>query len=82
MIDVDAEPPAASNSEDYLRTHLRQVLTIHQKMFEKLLCETSQLPLELAELLEDAANVYLGISEEISERHRLYRALGTTASRN
>lgn len=51
------------------QAQVRQVVTIHQAMFDKLLADHVDLPLELAELLEDAANVYLGLSEEISQRH-------------
>lgn len=51
------------------QAQVKQVVTIHQAMFDKLLADHVDLPLELAELLEDAANVYLNLSEEISQRH-------------
>jgi hypothetical protein len=51
------------------RSELMQVVTVHQAMFQKLLFEHPALPLELAELFEDAGNVYLGFSEAISAQH-------------
>jgi hypothetical protein len=54
---------------DFFRTYLKQVVTIHHVMFEKLLFQSNGIPLELAELFEDAGNVYLDISEQISKRH-------------
>jgi hypothetical protein len=54
---------------DFFRSYLKQVVTIHHAMFEKLLFQSDGVPLELAELFEDAGNVYLDISEQISRRH-------------
>lgn len=55
---------------------MNQILEIHRVMFEKLLSDGAvPPPLALAELLEDAANVYLGLSEQISEMHRLARGI-------
>ena len=65
-------PPLTDNVET-VRAEIAQVLTLHQAMFQKLLFERSALPLELAELFEDAANVYLGFSEAISAQHLLAR---------
>src|SRR5215207_2855967 len=51
------------------RSYLQQVVTLHTAMFQKLLFEADGVPLELAELFEDAGNTYLGISESISWHH-------------
>lgn len=56
---------------DFFRSYLKQVVGIHQVMFEKLLAEDTELPLELAELFEDAGNTYIRISERISEDYLL-----------
>jgi hypothetical protein len=55
---------------DFLRSYLQQVVTIHYAMFEKLLFQSEGLPLELAELFEDAGNAYLDISDQITRRYR------------
>ena len=55
---------------DFFRSYLQQVVTIHHAMFEKLLFQSDDVPVELAELFEDAGNVYLDISEQISRRHQ------------
>ncbi len=54
---------------DFFRSYLKEVVTIHHVMFEKLLFESEGVPLELAELFEDAGNVYISISERISKRY-------------
>ncbi len=54
---------------DFFRSYLKQVVTIYHAMFEKLLFQSDGVPLELAELFEDAGNVYLDISEQISRQH-------------
>ncbi len=54
---------------DFYRSHLKQVVSIHRAMFEKLLFEEdSAVGLDLAELFEDAGKTYLKIAERISER--------------
>jgi len=54
---------------DYFRSHLKQVVSIHRVMFEKLLFEEdSDMGPELAELFEDAGKTYLKIAQRISER--------------
>ena len=54
---------------DFFRSHLKQVVSIHRVMFEKLLFEEdSAVGPELAELFEDAGKTYLKIAEHISER--------------
>jgi len=53
---------------DFSRTYLKQVVTIHQAMFEKLLFdEDAAVSLDLAELFRDAGKTYLQISERINE---------------
>jgi hypothetical protein len=53
---------------DFSRTYMKQVVTIHQAMFEKLLFdENTAVSLDLAELFYDAGRTYLQISERISE---------------
>jgi hypothetical protein len=54
---------------DFFRSHLKQVVSIHRVMFEKLLFEEdSDVGPELAELFEDAGKTYLRIAESISDR--------------
>jgi hypothetical protein len=53
---------------DFSLIYLKQVVTIHQAMFEKLLFdEDAAVSLELAELFQDAGRTYLQISERINE---------------
>lgn len=54
----------------FLRKDLRRVVNIHTVMFQKLLFQVEELPLELADLFEDAGNRYLDISEQITRLHR------------
>jgi len=55
---------------DFFRSYLQQVVTLHTAMFQKLLFEgEGSVPLELAELFEDAGNTYIRISESISKHH-------------
>lgn len=60
---------------EYFRAHLKQVVTLHMAMFEKLLFESDDIPVELAELFEDAGNTYIDISETISRQLFLNRFL-------
>jgi hypothetical protein len=54
---------------DFFRSHLKQVVSIHRVMFEKLLFEEdSAVGPELAELFEEAGKTYLQIAERISDR--------------
>jgi hypothetical protein len=54
---------------DFFRSHLKQVVSIHRAMFEKLLFEEdSDMGPELAELFQDAGTTYLQIAERISAR--------------
>jgi hypothetical protein len=53
---------------DFSRTYLKQVVAIHQAMFEKLLFDDdAAVSLDLAELFQDAGRTYLQISERINE---------------
>ena len=53
---------------DFSRAYLRQVVSIHQAMFERLLFdEDASVGRDLAELFQDAGKTYLQISERISE---------------
>lgn len=53
---------------DFSRTYMKQVVAIHQAMFEKLLFEEdAAVSLDLAELFHDASKTYLQISERIKE---------------
>jgi len=66
----------AAEIMDFFRTYLQQVVTLHTAMFQKLLFEgEGGVPLELAELFEDAGNTYITISESISTHHLQRRAL-------
>ena len=54
---------------DFFRSRLKEVVSIHRVMFEKLLFdEDSDLGPELAELFEDTGKTYLRIAERISDR--------------
>jgi hypothetical protein len=56
-------------SVDFFRSHLKQVVSIHRAMFEKLLFEEdSDVGPELADLFRDAGKTYLQIAEGISAR--------------
>ena len=53
---------------DFFRDHLKQVVSIHRVMFEKMLFEEdSAVGPELAELFQDVGETYLKLSERISE---------------
>ena len=53
---------------DFSRTYMKQVVAIHQAMFEKLLFDDdAAVSLDLAELFQDAGRTYLQISERINE---------------
>jgi hypothetical protein len=55
---------------DFSRTYMKQVVAIHQAMFEKLLFdEDAIVSLDLAELFDDAGRTYLQISERINETY-------------
>jgi hypothetical protein len=62
-----SNPRNASTTVDFSRSYLKQVVAIHQAMFEKLLVQDAAVSLELAELFHDAGKTYLQISERINE---------------
>ena len=55
---------------DFFGYHVREVVTIHRIMFERLLFQEERPTLALAELLEDAANTYMDFAAEISRNQR------------
>ncbi|WP_375412601.1 hypothetical protein [uncultured Bradyrhizobium sp.] len=58
----------ASITLDFYRSHLKQVVAIHQVMFQKLLFEEeAAVGLDLAELFDDVGKTYLQIAEHISQ---------------
>ena len=61
---------------DFHRSYLKQVVSIHQAMFAKLLFEEdSAVGPELAELFQDIGRTYLQISKQINENCSSYRSL-------
>jgi hypothetical protein len=50
------------------RSHVEQVVTIHQAMFQRLLFGSDAMSLELGRLFEDAGRTYLEIARDF-ERH-------------
>ena len=61
---------------DFSRTYMKQVVAIHQAMFEKLLFdEDAAVSLDLAELFHDAGRTYLRISERINETYLSHHSL-------
>jgi hypothetical protein len=57
-----------SAAVDFSRIYMKQVVAIHQAMFEKLLFdERAAVGLDLAELFYDAGKTYLQIAERINE---------------
>lgn len=65
----DAPLEGPDGDVEFLRASVMEVITIHTAMFEKLLFQGKDLPLDLAELFEDIANTYLTFSESISRLH-------------
>ena len=69
-------PQNTSTTVDFSRTYMKQVVAIHQAMFEKLLFdEKAGVSLELAELFDDAGRTYLQISERINETYLSHHSL-------
>jgi hypothetical protein len=58
--------PSSAAATDMLGAYLRQVVSIHTKMFEKLLFDQRAMSHELADLFEEAGTSYLQLSEMIS----------------
>jgi len=58
----------SGNVVDFHRSYLKQVVSIHQAMFARLLFdEDTVVGPELAELFQDIGRTYLQISEQINE---------------
>jgi hypothetical protein len=61
---------------DFSRIYLKQVVVIHQAMFERLLfAEDATVSLDLAELFQDAGRTYLQIAERINETYLSQQSL-------
>jgi hypothetical protein len=61
---------------NYFRAHLKEVVSIHRVMFEKLLFEEdSAVGPELADLFQDVGETYLKISARISENCSSHHSL-------
>lgn len=56
----------SNNAPDY-RLHLQQVMAIQTETLRRLISDDSTPPLEMAAVLEDMANAYLDISDEIRD---------------
>lgn len=69
----DPETWEADVLVEFFRSYLKQVVTIHSAMFDKLLFQGEGIPVELAELFEDAGNTYLDIAERINDEHQRRR---------
>ncbi len=67
MMDVDDSYEVKLMIE-LCRHHLKQVTTLQQPVLEVLLEREEQLPMDFAELLEEAANIYLSVSKRIRPR--------------
>jgi hypothetical protein len=53
---------------DFSRAYLKQVVAIHQTMFERLLfAEDATVSVDLADLFHDAGRTYLQIAQRINE---------------
>ena len=65
-----------STTVDFSRTYMKQVVAIHQAMFEKLLFdEDAAVSLDLAELFQDVGKTYLQISRRINENCSSHHSL-------
>jgi hypothetical protein len=56
----------SNNAPDY-RQHLQQVMAIQSETIRRLISDNSTPLLEMAAVLEDMANAYLDISDEIRD---------------
>lgn len=65
-----------STTVDFSRTYMKQVVAIHQAMFDRLLFdEDAAVSQDLAELFHDAARTYLQISKRINEARQSQQSL-------
>jgi hypothetical protein len=58
---------AQSNTAPEYREHLQQVMAIQTETIRRLIADASTPPLEMAAVLEDMANAYLDLSDEIRD---------------
>jgi hypothetical protein len=66
----------ASTAVNFSRPYLKQVVAIHQVMFERLLfAEDATVSSDLAELFYDAGRTYLQIAERINETNLSHSSL-------
>jgi hypothetical protein len=66
----------ASTVVDFSRTYLKQVVAIHQAMFDRLLfADDATVSIDLAELFQDAGRTYLQIAERINESYLSHHSL-------
>jgi hypothetical protein len=66
------EPQFVDFEQAYIslcKSHMLQVIAIHESALRRLIEGNPALSRELAELFEDAANIYLNFSEEIGLMH-------------
>jgi hypothetical protein len=65
------QPRRQSSSEivQFVRTYLREVVMVQHELLRRLLDDKNDVPLNLAEVFEDAGNRLLDLAEMISERH-------------
>jgi hypothetical protein len=61
---------------EFSRTYLKQVVAIHQAMFDRLLfADDATVSIDLAELFQDAGRTYLQIAERINEAYLSHHSL-------
>jgi hypothetical protein len=70
MASEEGEHEAAVNA---FREDLRQTTQAHRKSFETLMSSAKPMPLDIGEILEDLANLYLSMAEAVSEKYLLSR---------
>jgi hypothetical protein len=68
---IDSREQSLDMASAALITNVRQSLTIHFEMFRRVLAEEPRPSLLLQELLEDVANRYLDLAEQVWEECRL-----------
>ncbi len=66
---LDLNDASAGMIMDRFHAHLQQVVALHTAMFDKLLFQSDDIPLSLAELFEDVGNTYLRFSEGLTSRY-------------
>jgi hypothetical protein len=69
MIHARPQPPEQALLFALCESHLKSIQEVHIPALEILVASGFPIRLELGEMLEDAANGFLDIAEQISERH-------------